>query len=63
MGSVMRGTNLPENKRKLFLSVFGKMRERVLWKWENDTMPELPPNVKLSKWFPQQDILGHPKLR
>lgn len=37
----------------------------MLWKWEEDTIDgvELPPNVKLSKWLPQQDVLGHPRIK
>ena len=35
----------------------------MLWKWETEQMDDLPPNVKLSKWLPQQDVLGHPKLK
>ncbi len=43
----------------MFLSVFGKLKQRVLWKWETENMPDKPDNVKLVKWAPQQDILGH----
>ncbi|RXG58710.1 putative UDP-glucosyltransferase YojK, partial [Armadillidium vulgare] len=46
---------------------FGKsfwfLKQRVLWKWNNETMPDLPKNVKLRKWLPQPDLLGHPKIR
>jgi glucuronosyltransferase len=58
LGSVVKGTTLPEDTRKIFLNVFSRLKQRVLWKWETDSMPDLPPNVKLGKWLPQQDILG-----
>ncbi|CAG0916121.1 unnamed protein product [Notodromas monacha] len=34
---------------------------QVLWKWESDQVEGvvLPPNVRLAKWLPQQDVLGH----
>ena len=40
------------------MEVFGSLQQRVLWKWDSDSMDDLPPNVRLSKWLPQQDILG-----
>ena len=46
-----------DNKFEAFLSVFKDLKQRVLWKWEKD-FPLKPDNVKISKWFPQQDILG-----
>lgn len=63
MGSAIRGHTMPEEKRMMFLNVFSKLKQQVLWKWETETMPGLPKNVKLSKWLPQQDILGHKDIK
>ena len=35
---------------------------KVIWKWDMD-IPDLPENIKLSSWLPQQDLLGHPNLK
>ena len=62
-GSVLESSKMSEENRIKLVTAFGKLKQRVIWKWETETMPDLPSNVKLSKWLPQQDILGHPKLR
>jgi UDP:flavonoid glycosyltransferase YjiC (YdhE family) len=58
MGSNLKSVELPIEKRNAILSTFSKLKQNVLWKWEDDSLPGQPPNVKLSKWLPQQDILG-----
>jgi glucuronosyltransferase len=63
MGSHLKASLMPESYRKMFLNVFSKLKQRVLWKWETETMEGLPENVKLSKWLPQQDVLGHKNIR
>ncbi|ODN00425.1 UDP-glucuronosyltransferase 2C1 [Orchesella cincta] len=63
MGSAIKGHMMPESKRKMILNVFSKLKQQVLWKWETETMPDLPKNVKLSKWLPQQDLLGHKDIK
>ncbi|XP_066971028.1 UDP-glycosyltransferase UGT5-like [Macrobrachium rosenbergii] len=63
LGSVVKSTDLPEKNRQMLIKVFSSLKQRVLWKWDDDVMPDLPPNVKIMKWLPQQDILGHSKLR
>lgn len=63
MGSALRGSDMPENYRKMFLNVFSKLKQRVIWKWETEQMDDLPANVRLSKWLPQQDVLGHKNIK
>lgn len=59
-GSVVKATHLPKHQVEMFLRQLGQIKQHVLWKWESDDLPELPPNVMVRKWFPQVDILGHP---
>jgi len=63
MGSILKTSDMQEEKRRTLLSVFASLKQKVLWKWETEEMLDLPKNVKLSKWLPQQDVLGHPKIR
>ncbi|XP_017768996.1 PREDICTED: UDP-glucuronosyltransferase 1-9-like isoform X4 [Nicrophorus vespilloides] len=63
MGSMIKGHTFPEHKKQAFLRAFGRLKQRVLWKWENDTMPGKPDNVMIQKWMPQFDILCHPNVK
>ena len=47
-----------DNIRESFMKVFQQLPQRVLMKWETEYPGKLPKNVKLQKWFPQQDVLG-----
>ena len=63
LGSAIRGKDIPEEYRKILVKVFGKIKQRVIWKWEDSDMPDKPDNVLIRKWFPQQDLLAHPKIK
>lgn len=63
LGSAVKGVNLPPERRKALLNVFRNMKERILWKWEDDDMPDKPENVQIGKWLPQKDLLAHPKVK
>lgn len=56
-GSMIRADTLPVGKRESLLKAFGSFKQKVLWKWENDTLPEQPENVFIRKWMPQKDVL------
>nr|QIK00374.1 UDP-glycosyltransferase [Xylotrechus quadripes] len=63
MGSNLKPSQMSEEKRKIIVTALGKLKQKVLWKWDEDSLPGKPDNVKLSKWFPQQDILAHPNTK
>jgi glucuronosyltransferase len=58
MGSNLKSSQMPESTRNAFVEAFSKLKQQVLWKWETDTLPGQPKNLKLGKWLPQSDILG-----
>jgi glucuronosyltransferase len=58
MGSNLRSSNMKNATRNALLQAFSQLKQRVLWKWETDSLPGQPNNVKLGKWLPQSDILG-----
>ncbi|KAF2367396.1 UDP-glucuronosyl/UDP-glucosyltransferase [Trinorchestia longiramus] len=63
LGSVVKPKDMPEKYRQVLVNTFSRLPQRVIWKWHEDNMEDLPPNVKLGSWLPQQDILGHPNVR
>ncbi|KAJ8980269.1 hypothetical protein NQ317_005126, partial [Molorchus minor] len=63
MGSNFKSTDILPETRNAILKVFAKIKQKVLWKWEEDTLPGKPTNVKLAKWLPQQEILAHPNVK
>lgn len=61
MGSSVKAVNMPEHLRQLFIQTFAQLPYQVLWKYEGAMVgmtSDMPPNVKTSRWLPQQDILG-----
>lgn len=61
-GSQLRPEQMPKDKLEMFVEAFRQIEMSVIWKWDVE-VPNLPKNVKLSSWLPQQDLLGHPNLR
>ncbi|XP_056630363.1 uncharacterized protein LOC130440939 [Diorhabda sublineata] len=62
MGSTIRGDTFPKSKQMIFLNVFSRLPQRVVWKWESE-MENKPDNVMTTRWAPQKDILCHPNVK
>lgn len=64
IGTQVPCAEMPAKQLAAFLNVFKELSEqRVLWKCEGGHIPDLPKNVLIEKWLPQNDILAHPNVR
>ncbi|XP_073825818.1 UDP-glycosyltransferase family 301 member D1 [Musca autumnalis] len=63
LGSYVKSTDVPAERIVVILNAFGKLKQNVLWKYENESISNLPPNVMIRKWMPQNDILAHPNVK
>uniref|UniRef100_U5EXU4 Putative udp-glucuronosyltransferase n=1 Tax=Corethrella appendiculata TaxID=1370023 RepID=U5EXU4_9DIPT len=59
LGSYVKSADMPKDRAKAFLEVFRNLKQRVLWKYEDDSLHNIPENVLISAWLPQSDILAH----
>ncbi|XP_046434370.1 uncharacterized protein LOC124186582 [Neodiprion fabricii] len=63
LGSNIQSNMLPEKARKDIVAAFSKLPYKVIWKFEDDTLKNLPENVIILKWTPQQAVLAHPNIK
>jgi len=63
MGSFIQSKQWPVEMREALVKSFGKLKQKVLWKYENETLPGNPGNIKIGSWIPQRDILAHPNVK
>ncbi|CAH4028510.1 UDP-glycosyltransferase UGT5-like [Pieris brassicae] len=62
-GSNVQSTDLTGQKRQAFMNVFKRLKQRIIFKWEEDTLEGKPDNVMIRKWLPQKEILAHPNIK
>jgi len=60
-GSALK--KIPMEKLEIMLDAYKKVKQKVIMRYDGPAPKNIPANVKLSKWLPQNDLLGHPKTK
>ncbi|XP_022908801.2 UDP-glucosyltransferase 2-like isoform X1 [Onthophagus taurus] len=63
LGSNVKSKDIIPSTRQIITETFAELPYTILWKFEADSLPNQPKNVKIMKWLPQQDVLRHPKIK
>ncbi|XP_049942300.1 UDP-glycosyltransferase UGT5-like [Schistocerca serialis cubense] len=63
LGTNVKSTVMKNETKLAFAEAFSRLKQRVLWKVDEDELPKQPSNAMTSKWLPQQDILAHKNVR
>ncbi|XP_065220396.1 UDP-glucosyltransferase 2-like isoform X2 [Planococcus citri] len=58
-GTTIKASSISSEKLLAIKSAFSAVPQRVLWRVNDLNLTDVPPNVKLGKWFPQRDVLEH----
>ncbi|XP_046416327.1 UDP-glycosyltransferase UGT5-like [Neodiprion fabricii] len=62
-GSMVRASSMPNETLATIVEALGRLKQKVLWKWENDDLPNKPKNLMTRQWLPQFDVLSHPNVK
>ncbi|XP_072051501.1 UDP-glucuronosyltransferase 2C1-like [Amphiura filiformis] len=62
LGSMV-GSLADHRKTEIIAKVFSRIPQRIIWRHTGELPTNLGSNIKILKWIPQSDMLGHAKTR
>ncbi|XP_029729225.1 UDP-glucosyltransferase 2 isoform X1 [Aedes albopictus] len=63
LGTLIRSDSINQKNLKIFVDTFKSLKYDILWKCDSEVNLNDTRNIKISKWFPQQDVLAHPNVK
>ncbi|XP_021702706.1 UDP-glucuronosyltransferase 3A1 isoform X1 [Aedes aegypti] len=63
LGTLIRSDSINEKNLKIFVDTFKSLKYDILWKCDSEVDLNGTSNIRISKWFPQQDVLAHPNVK
>nr|CAI5848165.1 unnamed protein product [Callosobruchus analis] len=62
LGTNAQSKHLPKERLEGIIKAISRLKQRVLWKYEDVDLPGKPENLMITKWLPQVDVLAHPNI-
>ncbi|XP_031616834.1 UDP-glucuronosyltransferase 2B33-like [Contarinia nasturtii] len=63
-GGNTRSADMSNDKVQMFYTVFSKLKQKVIWKWESNIYPpQKPDNIYMMPWIPQADLLAQQQVK
>nr|CAH7725296.1 unnamed protein product [Callosobruchus chinensis] len=62
LGTNAQSKHLPKERLEGIVKAISRLKQRVLWKYEDVDLPGKPENLMITKWLPQVDVLAHPNI-
>ena len=62
-GSALTPSSMTDSQKRVFRESFKELNLPTIWKWDDDDLSEIPQNVMVRKWLPQNDLLAHPNMK
>ncbi|XP_065081998.1 UDP-glycosyltransferase UGT5-like [Ochlerotatus camptorhynchus] len=63
MGSNLKPSQMGKQKQEALLRAFSKVKQNIIWKWDDEGLELDRSKYLISKWLPQDDILAHPNVK
>ncbi|KAJ8001181.1 hypothetical protein DPEC_G00188630 [Dallia pectoralis] len=61
LGSMV--SQMPEEKANVFFDAFSRIPQKVVWRYTGVAPDNASANIRVMKWIPQIELLGHPKVK
>lgn len=63
LGGNLRPSKMSEEKKNAIITALKNVKQRVIWKWDDESLQLDSRKFLISKWFPQDDILAHKNVK
>lgn len=59
LGGNIKPSSMEDEKKRDILEALLKLKQNVIWKFDDDSLQVDPKRIMMRKWLPQYEILGH----
>lgn len=63
LGGNLQPSTMPAEKQQAIINALSKIKERVVWKWDDSSVKVDKTKFLIKNWYPQDSVLAHPNVK